>query len=71
VDQPPAPEMAQPNVQVVEVRTSRPVTESAVATNAQAPKRQSRAGCLRRNTKAWDIVPDFTLARLLIAIGVS
>jgi glycosyltransferase involved in cell wall biosynthesis len=31
VDQPPAPEMAQPNVQVVEVLTSRPVTKSAVA----------------------------------------
>jgi glycosyltransferase involved in cell wall biosynthesis len=31
VDQPPASEMVQPNVQVVEVPTSRPVTESAVA----------------------------------------
>src|SRR5262249_45876003 len=31
VDQPPAPEMAQPNVNVVEVCTSRPVTESAIA----------------------------------------
>jgi glycosyltransferase involved in cell wall biosynthesis len=31
VDQPPAPEMAQPNVKVVEVCTSRPVTESAIA----------------------------------------
>jgi glycosyltransferase involved in cell wall biosynthesis len=46
IDQPPAPEMAHENVQIIEVHTSRPVTKSAVAGDRRS------LGDIRRFSKA-------------------